>query len=154
MPADGVPPLPVALGETGSTTWMRVWQSPAKAWLSPELDVITVQTVCELVEEIEQLRRLFLAMPLLEEEALAPGGQTVSRLVVNPAEGALRRAQKQLAQELSSLGFNPTARAKLGLAEIKRRSKVEELLERSRPREEAPQGKVIDAEIVDLASDG
>lgn len=168
LPADGVPPVPAKLAESGVTAWMRIWQSPAQRWLSPEIDHFVVERVCALVEEIEVLRAAFMADPFVIEESIAPGGQRVERLVVHSAEAALRRAEKQLSQELSSLGFNPTARARLGLAEVKRRSKVQELLERSRGQgaqggsEGAGQGssegsedtgEICDAEIVDLAAD-
>jgi hypothetical protein len=43
-------------------------------------------------------------------------------------------AGKRVQELLSVLGFDPTSRAKLGLAEVKARSKLEELAERRRDR--------------------
>jgi hypothetical protein len=39
----------------------------------------------------------------------------------------LRELDKQIAERLSALGFDPAARSRLGLAEVKRVSKLEEL---------------------------
>ena len=43
---------------------------------------------------------------------------------------ALREVDKQVISLLSELGFNPAARSRLGLAEVKAKSKLEELRER------------------------
>jgi hypothetical protein len=42
----------------------------------------------------------------------------------------LRELDKQLVNNLSLLGFSPTDRTRLGVAEVKRRSKLEELKQR------------------------
>jgi P27 family predicted phage terminase small subunit len=47
--------------------------------------------------------------------------------VPHPLIKELRSAQKQLHAIGSALGFDPTARSRLGLAEVKRQSKLEEL---------------------------
>ena len=46
----------------------------------------------------------------------------------------LRDLDKQITSLLSDLGFNPAARARLGLAEVKAQSKLEELRERQAKR--------------------
>jgi hypothetical protein len=40
---------------------------------------------------------------------------------------ALRNLDKQLVSNLSLLGFSPTDRSRLGIAEVKRQTKLEEL---------------------------
>lgn len=47
----------------------------------------------------------------------------------------LRDIDKQIISLLSELGFNPAARARLGLAEVKAKSKLEELRERQERRQ-------------------
>ena len=46
---------------------------------------------------------------------------------------ALVAVQKSLSDALSTLGFDPTARSRLGLAEVKRASKLDELRARRTP---------------------
>jgi phage terminase small subunit len=85
--------------------------------------------VCELVEEVAMYRELVDAEPLLQEPIYSPGGVQIStRFILNPAERGMRYARIALASALSELGFNPTARSRLGLAEIKKETKLHELL--------------------------
>ncbi len=63
---------------------------------------------------------------LVERETLRVGalaGSTEDRK-------ALRELDKQVMTLLADLGFNPAARSRLGLAEVKAKSKLEELRER------------------------
>lgn len=70
---------------------------------------------------------IVLLRDLLEERAIvradALAGSTEARK-------ALRAIDKQVTGLLADLGFNPAARARLGLAEVKAQSKLEELRER------------------------
>jgi hypothetical protein len=43
----------------------------------------------------------------------------------------LAEIEKQITQNLSLLGFTPTDRSRLGLAEIKAKSKLQELMEKN-----------------------
>ena len=68
-------------------------------------------------------------------------------------------------KDLSDLGFNPTARSRLGLAEVKRASKLQELRSNSagvtrekiasqrNRRKKADEPKIIEAEVISIASD-
>jgi hypothetical protein len=56
----------------------------------------------------------------------------------------VREARAEVAKLLSELGFDPTARAKLGLAEVKAQSKLEELRSRRGARSD-----VVAAEVAD-----
>lgn len=51
------------------------------------------------------------------------------------ARKQLRDLDKQIISLLSTLGFNPAARSSLGLAEVKAKSKLEELRERQERRQ-------------------
>ena len=156
-PANGIPPLPIAMADdhVAKGTWERIWTSEAQRWLSPKVDSLIVESICYLVSEIEQLRGLA-RQPLLEEPIVTPTGHLVgTKLVANPAVNMLRKAQAQLTKELSDLGFNPTARSRLGLAEVKRESVLQQLLagQGSNRRQESDQTPVIEAEIIDIAAD-
>lgn len=131
-PVEGIPPVPIELKPTGRAMWEMIWSGPASAWLSPQVDAIRVRTVAGLLDEIDTYHRLVATLgPVLEEPIVTPSGVVVAdsaRFVPNPAVRMLRDAQKQLDRELSSLGFDPTARSRLGLAEVKRESILQRLL--------------------------
>jgi len=79
-------------------------------WLA-RTDAPSVMLLRDLLEERDVLR------------AGALAGSTEDRK-------SLRDVDKQVISLLGELGFNPAARARLGLAEVKAKSKLEELRER------------------------
>ena len=148
-PADGIPEPPESLGGVGVETWNRIWTSIANLWISPETDVITVETVCHLTEQAAICREVISQMPFTVEPINSARGEAMGeRMVASPAWKVLRDVEKQLAQELGRLGLNPTARRELGLAEIKATSKLQDLADRA-ARRRVDQS----AEIVDLIPD-
>lgn len=100
------PPRP--LGKFGSELWERIW-SMGMSWVSPISDIDLLMMVCEMVDERQALRLQVIRDNKPEERR------------------ALRSLDAQLMQGLSLLGFTPTDRSRLGIAEIKKRSKLEEL---------------------------
>ena len=149
-PATSTPPVPIALQEPGRAAWQRIW-SAGERWLSPGVDWITVETVCSLVDEVTTYRSLIRrAGPLLKEPIVTPAGMVVGdKIVANPAVLLLRKAESQLEKELSSLGFNPTARSRLGLAEVKRVSIIEQFHSQRTGTDD-----ILDAEeVIDIAPD-
>lgn len=131
--ANGVPRTPNGLKTPGKRLWGQVW-ALGQAWLTPGLDYNTVELAARAFDEIADYRAdLARYGRLLEEPIATPSGEIVgTRLVANPAEGMLRRAEKQLAGWLSALALTPTDRARLGLAQVKAQSKLEELTARRR----------------------
>ena len=132
-----------------------VWTG-GQQWLSPRVDAIRVETVCRLLDEIALYREHVVRLgPVLEEPIVTPSGKVVedsARFVPNPAVKMLRDCEKQLDRELSALGFDPSSRSKLGLAEVKKRSILETLgLGPARP--EPTQADIVDAEVIDIAPD-
>lgn len=117
-PRDG-PPAPAGLGTAGKQYWPLVWQAGA-AWLSPALDLPLIEEVCRLADEITGHRAdLAKYGRLIEEPIVTPMGDVAGyRLVANPALMSLRRAEESRRRGLIELGFSPTARARLGLAQV------------------------------------
>lgn len=144
----GGPPVPMSLEPTGRAAWATLWVG-ASSWLSPQLDVIRVETVCRIVDEIVELREAITKLGrLLTEPIVTPNGTVVGeRVVPNPAVRMLRDAEKQLDKELSQLGFDPTSRSRLGLAEVKKQSILDGLYGDRRSEE------VVEADIIDIAPD-
>lgn len=128
-PVTETPQVPAHLDDAGSDAWVRIWQSPARAWLSPQVDFIRIETICNLVDDITKYRAMVNEMgPIIVETITANNAQFDTKIVANPLVKMLRDAEKQLDKELSAIGFDPTARARLGLAEVRRQSKLEELM--------------------------
>lgn len=131
-----VPEPPVMLGPKGQRFWNEAWSLGAP-WLNPNLDTDTMVKVCQLTDEMQELHESYMKLgPLVAEKvvsasgrvALDDKGKPVVRIVANPAEKMLRRAEISWMRMLSELGFTPTARARLGLAQVKAESKLETLL--------------------------
>jgi hypothetical protein len=112
LPAAAAPPAPLReLGPAGLQTWERIW-GRAIHWLSPDSDIDFVQLLCEAIDERDALR----------VQVLRDGDARDRR--------ALRNLEAQIMSGLSALGFTPTDRARMGLAEVKVASKLEEIIAR------------------------
>jgi hypothetical protein len=88
------------------------------SWLSQSSDYWLVLMTSEALCEREALRELVLAEP--DNPKLRSG---------------LRELERQIVSNLGLLGFSPSDRARLGLAEVKKESKLEELLRRKAERD-------------------
>lgn len=109
LPAALEPPEPPRpLGKPGLELWDRVWRAGV-AWISPATDLELLLMTCEMVDERWNLRIKSMQSDNMQ---MARRVDNLSRLIVS---------------NLSLLGFSPSDRARLGVAEVKRMSKVEEL---------------------------
>lgn len=96
----------------GKQLWERIWGMGSN-WLSPDTDVDLLLMTCELLDERWNLRIQVMQNNRPDERK------------------ALRELDRQLVANLSLLGFTPTDRSRLGVAEVKRQSKLEELKART-----------------------
>ena len=103
------PPRP--LGVEGFKLWVRVWEG-GKTWISPASDLEHVLLLCETLDERTALR-----------EQVFAGAEWRDRV-------ALRALDHQISSMLASIGFNPVERSRLGFAEVKAMSKLDELIAR------------------------
>jgi hypothetical protein len=79
-------------------------------WISPLSDIESAEQACRLADDLEVARRRY-------------------RVTSDPMDGRMVVGfDGSLAAALSRLGFDPTARTRLGVAEVKRQSKLEELI--------------------------
>jgi phage terminase small subunit len=107
-PSNGVPAYPPDLGLAGQRLWNRAWNA-ALTWIAPGTDAEQIEETARLADDVAAARTRY-------------------RATTDPADArALVAASKQFTEALSALGFNPTARARLGVAEVKRVSQLEEL---------------------------
>ena len=105
--ADGIPDPLRPLQVEGRRMWDRIWSRGA-VWLSPASDAEVVQMLAEAMDERMVLR-----------EAVMSGDHDWRDRI------ALRSLDDQIKSLLSSLGFTPTDRARLGVAEVRQMSKLD-----------------------------
>jgi len=103
------PPRPL-ITQAARDIWERTW-SMGQTWLSPQTDIELLLMTCEMVDERWNLRIKVLQDNRPEERK------------------GLRDLERQLIANLSLLGFTPTDRSRLGVAEVKKISKLEVLRE-------------------------
>jgi len=110
------PPRPLVT-EDAKALWNRTW-TMGQTWLSPQTDIELLLMTCEMVDERWNLRIKVLQDNRPEERK------------------GLRDLERQLVANLSLLGFTPTDRSRLGVAEVKKISKLEALREQqNKPRD-------------------
>jgi hypothetical protein len=93
----------------GLEMWERIWNM-GNSWISPTTDIELVLMTAEMVDERWNLRVKVMSS---DDPKLRRG---------------LRELDKMIVSNLSLLGFSPTDRMRLGVAEVKKQSKLEELL--------------------------
>lgn len=103
------PPRP--LMKYGQELWDRIWNAGTN-WISPNTDIELLTMTCEMVDERWNLR----VKVMQNDDARLRRG--------------LRELDRQIVSNLSLLGFTPSDRSRLGLAEVKAQTKLEALLAR------------------------
>ena len=104
---------PEDLGRAGLRLWSRVFDE-GEIWISPRLDVELLERTCRALDRLVVLDRLFEEDPSERKTVMS-----------------INETEKLVASNLGLLGFTPSDRARLGLAEIKRQSKLDELMSRA-----------------------
>ena len=97
------------LFDAGLELWNRTWRM-GQLWISPNTDIELLLMTCEMLDERVRLRTFVWNTPDAWRE-----------------RKALRELEKNITNSLSLLGFTPTDRSRLGIAEVKAKSKLEEL---------------------------
>lgn len=92
----------------GQAFWEKVWEIGG-LWISPNTDYEIMLMTAEMIDERGALRAKVLTDGDLKERR------------------ALRLLEREIASNLAQLGLNPAERTRLGLAEVKRQSKLAEL---------------------------
>jgi hypothetical protein len=109
LPIKSIPEPFRRLEESGLNLWNRAFSKP-ETWLA-NTDLELLMLTCEKLDERDSLRIYVMDnMDAWHERA------------------GLRLLEKQIEENLNTLGFTPMARQKLGIQEVKARTKLEELL--------------------------
>ena len=106
------------LEDSGLQLWNTTW-SQRQSWLK-DTDIELLQMVCEQLDERDILRAYVL-----------------ENIEAWHERSALRALEKEIRDNLTQLGFTPSARQKLGVQEVKTMSKLEELMARKEARNNA-----------------
>jgi hypothetical protein len=117
LPAAEVIPEPSRpLLKYGREVWDNVW-SVGVNWISPNTDIELLLMTCEMIDERWNLR---VKVMQSDDAKLRRGLRELDRVIIG---------------NLSLLGFTPADRTRLGWAEVKTKSKLEELLELKRAKQ-------------------
>ena len=108
----GIPEPPRPLLKPGRELWDRIWLMGAN-WISFDGDSEILLMTCEMVDERWNLR-----IKTMQNDDMSLG-RRVDRL-----SGLIK-------ENLSALGLTPADRTRLGVAQVKARSKLEEIIERA-----------------------
>ena len=123
-----IPAYPEQLGEAGKKLWDRAW-AMAVTWLSPVSDIDAIANAAFLADASEAARNKYMAT-----------------LESNDGR-AFVAINKAYTDALTSLGFDPIARSRLGVAEVKAATSIDKLLERRANRAKA-NNDIIEAETI------
>lgn len=111
-PVADVPEPPRPLLKYGRELWDRVWGMGA-SWVSDKTDIELLIMTCEMIDERWNLR----VKVMQNDDAKMRRG--------------LRELDRQIVSNLSLLGFTPADRSRLGVAEIKAKSALQQMLEKA-----------------------
>ena len=101
------------LEEAGTQLWDSVFRE-GELWVSRRTDINLLQVTCEQLDRRAHLNELWRSNP------------TDKNLLMRIAE-----IETLVSSNLGMLGFTPSDRSRLGLAEIKAKSKLQELMDKN-----------------------
>ena len=117
IPMAEVAPQPTRpLLKYGKELWDKVWDTGIN-WISPNTDTELLLMTCEMIDERWNLRV-----------------QVMTNNDPKDRRG-LRELDKAIVSNLSLLGFSPSDRSRLGLAEVKKMSKLEGIIAKRESRQ-------------------
>jgi P27 family predicted phage terminase small subunit len=119
-----VPAPPESLGEVGREAWERIFGA---SWVLPGYDVAAVTRLCEMYEDREVMR-----------ESLRRDGWMLWTATgvpkSNPLVGHMGRLDNEIRKLEVEFGLTPAARSRLGYSEVRRVSKLDEMMRRQADR--------------------
>jgi len=123
--AKEIPTPPENLKDSGLDLWNRAW-GVAITWLSPVSDIEAIKNSCHLADANEAARDRYM-------------------ISTEPADAkAYVAINKAYTDSLTSLGFDPVSRSRLGVAEVRAATSIDKLLEKRQNR-----AKIIYEEDID-----
>lgn len=118
-----VPDAPSGLQVRGSREWVNIWEA-GSAWLAPAQDYHWVEMIVRAYDDIEEFRARVRTDGLIQQGSMG-------QVIAHPLIASIRQAEASIQKCLSILGFSPSDRARLGLAEIKAQSKLQDMMSKA-----------------------
>ena len=110
------PTPPEGLGADGIRFWDRAWDAGI-TWISPLTDLEAIENAAVLADAVTAARKKYLA-------------------TLEAADGrAFVQINKAFVDSLTSLGFDPVSRSRLGVAEVKAMSALDQLIAKRQSRQ-------------------
>lgn len=136
MPGEGLPgvtdiPTAPELGDAGLALWNHVWEA-GRQWLAPDSDKTIITKLCQAEDEHEEIRQLLVSGEVPRFYVTANG-----QMVTHPLVTQLQTIRTQMTAWLAAIGFSPSDRSRLGLAEVRVRDELDELQRRRAERASA-----------------
>ncbi len=116
------PPCPRGLQRHGKTEWHKIWA--CGPWLNPDQDYPWVEMIARAYDDIDIFRKQ------IETDGLIVKGYA-GQTVAHPLIAEVRKCEDTIRRCLSILGYSPTDRIRMGLAEVKRQSALQDFLDKS-----------------------
>lgn len=138
---DDVPP-PGTLRAAGAAEWRA--SISACPWLAPS-DLAALRIQCELIDRREIIIQQLFGMGAAGKPVDLLLETTTGYAYSNPLLVSLLKVEAELARWTSLLGKTPSDRSRLGLAQVKTKSKLDELANRKRARQAAQAASAHDA---------
>jgi len=129
-----LPKPPTTLDAYGSAYWSMFWKA-GRRHLSEDHDSALLEMLCQAVENVARINA-WLAKDVTRQFYETANGQLVTHPLVKQKQESLA----QITAWLSLLGFTPSDRARLGLAEIRTANELDNFRRRN--------AKVVDVEQV------
>jgi len=121
---EGLPTPPANLGPEGVALWNHVWVA-GKSWMSPDSDQTIVSMLCEAQDDYCLIRETINSGAEPRFYVTANG-----QMVTHPLITQLQNLRAQMTAWLAAIGFSPSDRSRLGLAEVRVRDELDELQRR------------------------
>ena len=129
-----LPEPPVELGDVGAAYWVTYWAA-GRRHLSELHDAPLMTRLCRNFDKIAELEA-WLGNDVERRWYVSPNGQVVT----HPAVKQIEQMDAQNTAWMSLLGFTPSDRARLGLAEIRVANELDAFRKRK--------ANVVDGEVV------
>jgi P27 family predicted phage terminase small subunit len=120
-----IPPPPEHLCASGRKHWQRIWNQ-AGAWLG-EVDAGAAERYCQLFDWRDVM------LEKVVEQGFTVRGST-GQLTAHPLLQRIEATNAELRLLEGRLGLDPSSRSALGVAEVRRVSKLDELMRRQAQR--------------------
>jgi len=120
-----IPAAPDGLRERGLREWDKIWEAGI-IWLHPAEDYHWVEQIARAYDDLEAFR------DEVNKTGLVVKGYVKGMVVANPLLKEMRMLEATIRKCLSQLGFSPADRARLGLVEVKTRTGIADLQNKTR----------------------